>query len=132
MYCQHYCLLPNGYCLIFSHQRHLNPLLADDLDKIARSIAVSYYMMHLVEIADLTESLLAELGGVSQHNHLLGSIYHVLVEMGLGYVTCSQAMVKVECPLFEHFYVDFLGLLKEDGRWRIVNALWESCSLQAH
>ena len=36
----------------------------------------------------------------------------------------DQAMVKVECPLFEHFYVDFLGLLKEDGRWRIVNKMY--------
>lgn len=36
----------------------------------------------------------------------------------------DQAMVKVECPLFEHCYVDFLGLLKEDGRWRIVNKMY--------
>jgi len=36
----------------------------------------------------------------------------------------DQAMVKAECPLFEHFYVDFLGLLKEDGRWRIVNKMY--------
>jgi hypothetical protein len=36
----------------------------------------------------------------------------------------DQAMVKAECPLFEFFYVDFLGLLKEDGRWRIVNKMY--------
>lgn len=36
----------------------------------------------------------------------------------------EQAMVKAECPLFEHCYVDFLGLLKEDGRWRIVNKMY--------
>lgn len=36
----------------------------------------------------------------------------------------DQAMVKVECPLFEHFYMDYLGLLKEDGRWLIVNKMY--------
>jgi hypothetical protein len=36
----------------------------------------------------------------------------------------DQAMVKAECPLFEFFYVDFLGLLKEHGRWRIVNKMY--------
>lgn len=36
----------------------------------------------------------------------------------------DQAMVKLECPLFEHFYVDFLGLLKENGRWLIVNKMY--------
>ena len=36
----------------------------------------------------------------------------------------DQAMVKLECPLFEHFYIDFLGLLKEDGHWKIVNKMY--------
>ena len=36
----------------------------------------------------------------------------------------DQAMVKLECPLFDHFYVDFLGLLKESGRWLIVNKMY--------
>lgn len=36
----------------------------------------------------------------------------------------DQAMVKVECPLFENFYIDFLGLLKEQGQWRIVNKMY--------
>jgi hypothetical protein len=36
----------------------------------------------------------------------------------------DQAMVKAERPLFEYFYVDFLGLLKEQGRWRIVNKMY--------
>lgn len=36
----------------------------------------------------------------------------------------DQAMVKLECPLFTHFYVDFLGLLKENGRWSIVNKMY--------
>lgn len=33
----------------------------------------------------------------------------------------SLATVKVFCPLFQHCYIDFLTLLKEDGRWLIVN-----------
>jgi len=36
----------------------------------------------------------------------------------------DQAMVKLECPLFEHGYIDFLGLLKEDGHWKIVNKMY--------
>lgn len=36
----------------------------------------------------------------------------------------DQAMVKLECPLFEHFYVDYLGLLKEQGQWLIVNKMY--------
>ena len=36
----------------------------------------------------------------------------------------DQAMVKLECPLFDHFYFDYLGLLKEDGRWLIVNKMY--------
>ena len=36
----------------------------------------------------------------------------------------DQAMVKVDCPLFEHKYVDFLGLLKEQGQWKIVNKMY--------
>ena len=36
----------------------------------------------------------------------------------------DQAMVKLECPLFDHFYVDYLGLLKEDEGWLIVNKMY--------
>ena len=36
----------------------------------------------------------------------------------------DQAMVKLECPLFDHFYIDYLGLLKENGRWLIVNKMY--------
>ncbi|MCF6437713.1 nuclear transport factor 2 family protein [Pseudoalteromonas sp. MMG022] len=35
-----------------------------------------------------------------------------------------QAMVKAYCPLFDFIYIDFLGLLKEHGRWRIVNKMY--------
>ncbi len=36
----------------------------------------------------------------------------------------EQAMVKVICPLFKHDYLDFLGLLKEHGQWKIVNKMY--------
>jgi hypothetical protein len=36
----------------------------------------------------------------------------------------DQAMVKVKCPLFDFNYVDFLGLLKEQGQWLIVNKMY--------
>ena len=36
----------------------------------------------------------------------------------------DQAMVKLECPLFDHFYIDYLGLLKESGRWLIVSKMY--------
>ncbi|WP_432472531.1 nuclear transport factor 2 family protein [Amphritea sp. HPY] len=36
----------------------------------------------------------------------------------------EQAMVKLECPLFEKFYIDFIGLLKENGQWKIVNKMY--------
>ncbi|MEQ3531867.1 nuclear transport factor 2 family protein [Pseudoalteromonas sp. XMcav11-Q] len=40
-------------------------------------------------------------------------------------VVNHQAMVKLYCPLFEHHYIDFIGLLKEDGQWRIVNKMYD-------
>lgn len=36
----------------------------------------------------------------------------------------DQAMVKLSCPLFEFDYIDFLGLLKENGQWLIVNKMY--------
>lgn len=33
----------------------------------------------------------------------------------------NQAMAKAYVPLLAAHYIDFLGLLKEGGRWRIVN-----------
>ena len=36
----------------------------------------------------------------------------------------EQAMAKVECPLFEKTYIDFLGLLKENGVWKIVSKMY--------
>ncbi len=36
----------------------------------------------------------------------------------------DQAMAKVDCPLLGRRYVDYLGLLREDGRWRIVNKMY--------
>lgn len=40
----------------------------------------------------------------------------------------DQAMVKVHCPLFDFNYVDFLGLLKEQGQWLIVNKMYTDIS----
>ncbi len=36
----------------------------------------------------------------------------------------DQAMAKVDCPLLGRRYIDYLGLLKEDGRWCIVNKMY--------
>lgn len=36
----------------------------------------------------------------------------------------DQAMVKIECPLFDFKYIDFLGLLKESGEWKVVNKMY--------
>ncbi len=36
----------------------------------------------------------------------------------------DQAIAKIDCPLLDHRYVDFLGLLKENGRWLIVNKMY--------
>jgi hypothetical protein len=36
----------------------------------------------------------------------------------------DQAMAKIHCPLFDFNYVDFLGLLKEEGQWRIVTKMY--------
>jgi len=36
----------------------------------------------------------------------------------------DQAMVKIQCPLFDFNYIDFLGLLKENGRWLVVNKMY--------
>ncbi|MBQ4811315.1 nuclear transport factor 2 family protein [Pseudoalteromonas luteoviolacea] len=36
----------------------------------------------------------------------------------------EQAMVKVVCPLLGRVYIDFLGLLKEQGKWLIVSKVY--------
>lgn len=36
----------------------------------------------------------------------------------------DQAMAKVDVPLLAAHFIDFLGLLKEDGQWRIVNKMF--------
>lgn len=36
----------------------------------------------------------------------------------------DQAMVKIHCPLFDFNYIDFLGLLKEENKWLIVNKMY--------
>lgn len=39
-------------------------------------------------------------------------------------VVQDQAMAKIQCPLFDFNYIDFLGLLKEQGQWLIVNKMY--------
>ena len=39
-------------------------------------------------------------------------------------VVKDQAMVKVDVPLFEFRYIDYLGLLKEKDNWLIVNKMY--------
>ena len=36
----------------------------------------------------------------------------------------EQAMVKVNCPLPHGHFIDYLGLLREQGQWRIVNKMY--------
>ena len=36
----------------------------------------------------------------------------------------DQAMAKVDAPLLTAHFIDFLGLLKEDGNWKIVNKMF--------
>lgn len=36
----------------------------------------------------------------------------------------DQAVARVRCPLLGRDYIDFLGLLKEQGCWRIVNKMY--------
>lgn len=36
----------------------------------------------------------------------------------------EQAMVKAYCPLLGNHFIDYLGLLHEHGRWRIVNKMY--------
>ena len=39
-------------------------------------------------------------------------------------VVQDQAMAKIQCPLFDFNYIAFLGLLKEEGQWRIVSKMY--------
>lgn len=36
----------------------------------------------------------------------------------------DQAMAKLDVPLLAAHFIDFLGLLKEDGQWKIVNKMF--------
>ncbi len=36
----------------------------------------------------------------------------------------DQAMVKVNCPLPHGHFIDYLGFLKEEGAWKIVNKMY--------
>jgi len=45
-------------------------------------------------------------------------------------VVQDQAMAKIFCPLFDFNYIDFLGLLKEGGQWRIVSKMYTDIKVQ--
>jgi hypothetical protein len=53
-------------------------------------------MMHLIQVAYLTETPLPELGGVSQHYHLLRGIDHVMIKMRLCNVARSKAVIQIQ------------------------------------
>ncbi|MCF2948051.1 nuclear transport factor 2 family protein [Paraglaciecola aquimarina] len=36
----------------------------------------------------------------------------------------DQAMAKLSCPLLGSEYIDFIGLLKENGEWKIINKMY--------
>ncbi|NQZ07229.1 MAG: nuclear transport factor 2 family protein [Algicola sp.] len=44
-------------------------------------------------------------------------------------VVKDQAMVKIQCPLFDFNYIDFIGLLKEDDHWLIVSKMYTDITL---
>ncbi|OZG73543.1 hypothetical protein BTA51_11095 [Hahella sp. CCB-MM4] len=47
-------------------------------------------------------------------------------------VVQDQAMAKVECPLFDFSYVDFLGFLRENGQWMIVSKMYVDTKAEQH
>ena len=36
-------------------------------------------------------------------------------------VTHEIAFARVHCPMFDHNYVDYLSLVRQEGKWKIVN-----------
>jgi len=45
-------------------------------------------------------------------------------------VVQDQAMAKIYCPLFDFQYIDYIGLLKEKGQWRIVSKMYTDIKAQ--
>ena len=45
-------------------------------------------------------------------------------------VVQDQAMAKIHCPLFDFNYIDFLGFLKEEGKWIIVNKMYSDIKIK--
>jgi 4-oxalocrotonate tautomerase len=52
----------------------------------------------------------------------LGHDYHYRLEWLE--VLNEQALAKLYCPLLGRDYTDFLGCLKENGEWKIVNKMY--------
>ena len=43
-------------------------------------------------------------------------------------VTGDIAFAKVDCPIFDFHYIDYLSFVRQDGRWRIVNKTFTDVS----
>ena len=44
-------------------------------------------------------------------------------------VTHEIALAKVHCPMFDYNYIDYLSLVRQDGKWRIVTKLFTDVPL---
>lgn len=42
----------------------------------------------------------------------------------------EQSMIKVYCPLLGNTYIDYLGCLKENNQWLIVNKMYAEAKLE--
>ena len=43
-------------------------------------------------------------------------------------VTGEIAFAKVDCPMFDFHYIDYLSFVRQDGRWKIVNKTFTDVS----
>jgi len=43
-------------------------------------------------------------------------------------VTGDIAFAKIDCPMFDFHYIDYLSFVRQDGRWRIVNKTFTDVS----
>lgn len=46
-------------------------------------------------------------------------------------VTGEIAFAKVDCPMFDFHYIDYLSFVRQDGRWKIVNKTFTDVSPRA-
>jgi hypothetical protein len=115
------------------------PSAANDFESVARIVQVYFDGLHNGDVSKLRaifhqDSFLKTPGSRRSLEQWLAAVASrpIPSQQGWDYgfkllsieVIKDQAMVKLECPLFEHCYIDFLGLLKENGRWKIVNKMY--------